>query len=138
MYVSYYGAFSCRADIPQVNGSACSQNSKLINGILKDELGFQGFVMTDWLTQIGGVSSALAGLDMAMPGDGPIPLFGDSYWGSELSRAVLNGTVPVDRLNDMVCICPSSVFIPTMMFFVPCHWGHMRAAFHCVACTAVY
>nr|AAY33982.1 beta-glucosidase [Thermoascus aurantiacus]AAY33983.1 beta-glucosidase [Thermoascus aurantiacus] len=85
-----------------VNGSACSQNSKLINGILKDELGFQGFVMTDWLTQIGGVSSALAGLDMAMPGDGPIPLFGDSYWGSELSRAVLNGTVPVDRLNDMV------------------------------------
>jgi hypothetical protein len=24
--------------------------------------------MTDWLAQIGGVSSALAGLDMAMPG----------------------------------------------------------------------
>jgi len=27
-----------------VNGSACSQNSKLINGILKDEFGFQGLV----------------------------------------------------------------------------------------------
>jgi beta-glucosidase len=25
-----------------LNGSACSQNSYLINGILKDELGFQG------------------------------------------------------------------------------------------------
>lgn len=76
----------------------------LINGILKDELGFQGFVVTDWLAQIGGVSSALAGLDMSMPGDGSIPLLGDSYWGSELSRSILNGTVPVERLNDMVCI----------------------------------
>ncbi|KAL4955352.1 putative beta-glucosidase F [Aspergillus filifer] len=85
-----------------VNKSACSQNSKLINGILKDELGFQGFVVTDWLAHLGGVSSALAGLDMSMPGDGAIPLFGDSYWGPELSRSILNGTVPVDRLNDMV------------------------------------
>lgn len=86
-----------------MNGSACSQNSKLLNDILKDELGFQGFVMTDWLGQYGGVASALAGLDMAMPGDGAIPLLGDSYWGSELSRSVLNGTIPLNRLNDMVC-----------------------------------
>lgn len=85
-----------------VNGSACSQNSKLINGILKDELGFQGFVMTDWLGHYTGVGSALAGLDMAMPGDGAVPLFGDSYWASELSRSILNGSVPVDRVNDMV------------------------------------
>ncbi|EFW21663.1 hypothetical protein D8B26_001819 [Coccidioides posadasii str. Silveira] len=85
-----------------VNGSASCQNSKLINGILKDELGFQGFVMTDWYAQIGGVSSALAGLDMSMPGDGSVPLSGTSFWASELSRSILNGTVPLDRLNDMV------------------------------------
>ncbi|KAJ5669500.1 hypothetical protein N7462_010570 [Penicillium macrosclerotiorum] len=85
-----------------VNTSACSQNSKLINGILKDELGFQGFVMTDWFGHYTGVASALAGLDMAMPGDGAVPLLGDSYWGSELSRSVLNGSIPVSRLNDMV------------------------------------
>ncbi|KAJ5776546.1 uncharacterized protein N7511_001557 [Penicillium nucicola] len=85
-----------------VNSSACSQNSKLLNGILKDELGFQGFVMTDWLGHYTGVGSALAGLDMAMPGDGAVPLFGDSYWGPEMSRSVLNGSLPVDRLNDMV------------------------------------
>ncbi|KAF2205910.1 beta-glucosidase-like protein [Delitschia confertaspora ATCC 74209] len=84
-----------------VNGSACSQNSYLINNVLKDELGFQGFVVSDWLAQISGVSSALAGLDMSMPGDGAVPLFGDSYWMYELSRSVLNGSVPVDRLNDM-------------------------------------
>jgi beta-glucosidase len=86
----------------QVNGSACSQNSKLINGILKDELGFQGFVMTDWLGHYTGVGSGLSGLDMAMPGDGAVPLFGDSYWGSEMSRSILNGSLPVGRLNDMV------------------------------------
>lgn len=28
-----------------VNGSACSQNSYLLNGLLKDELGFQGFAL---------------------------------------------------------------------------------------------
>jgi hypothetical protein len=58
--------------------------------------------MSDWLSQIGGVSSALSGLDMAMPGDGDIPFFGLAYWAYELSTAILNGTVPLSRLNDMV------------------------------------
>ncbi|KAK4147196.1 glycoside hydrolase [Dichotomopilus funicola] len=84
-----------------VNGSASSQHSHLINGILKDELGFQGMVMSDWLSHISGVDSALAGLDMNMPGDTNIPLFGFSLWQYELTRSVLNGSVPVDRLNDM-------------------------------------
>ncbi|WYZ38560.1 hypothetical protein EsH8_III_000474 [Colletotrichum jinshuiense] len=84
-----------------VNGSACVQNSYLINGILKDELGFQGLVMSDWLSHMGGVSSALAGLDFNAPGDQQVPLTGYSYWMYDLTRAVLNGSVPVDRLNDM-------------------------------------
>lgn len=33
----------------EVNGSACSQNSMLINGILKDQLGFQGIVSRNFL-----------------------------------------------------------------------------------------
>jgi hypothetical protein len=64
-------------------------------------MGFQGLVMSDWFAQISGVGSALAGLDMAMPGDGDIPLLGETYWASELSRSVLNGSVPLTRLNDM-------------------------------------
>ncbi|KAJ3499188.1 hypothetical protein NLG97_g544 [Lecanicillium saksenae] len=84
-----------------VNGSACSQNPNLINGILKDELGFQGFVMSDWLGHMSGVESALAGLDMDMPGDTQVPLFGYSYWMFELTRSALNGSVPMTRLNDM-------------------------------------
>jgi beta-glucosidase len=39
---------------------------------------------------------------MDMPGDGVIPLIGNSYWAYDLSISILNGTVPVSRLNDMV------------------------------------
>ncbi|KAK0739633.1 glycosyl hydrolase family 3 N terminal domain-containing protein [Apiosordaria backusii] len=98
----HVGVGSAMTAYNAVNGSACSQHSYLINGILKDELGFQGFVMSDWLSHISGVDSALAGLDMNMPGDTNIPLFGFSNWHYELSSSVLNGSVPLDRLNDMV------------------------------------
>jgi hypothetical protein len=86
---------------PQVNGTASSQHPYLINGLLKDELGFQGLVMSDWISHMSGVNSALAGLDLDMPGDTQIPLFGNSYWMYELTRATLNGSVPMERLNDM-------------------------------------
>ena len=85
-----------------LNGDFCAKNKTLLTDILREKWGFDGFVVTDWLAHIGGVSSALAGLDMSMPGDGAIPLLGTSYWSWELSRSVLNGSVPVERLNDMV------------------------------------
>jgi beta-glucosidase len=85
-----------------VNNSYACGNSKLLNGILKDELGFQGFVQSDWLAQRSGVTSALAGLDMSMPGDGLHWADGESLWGKQLTIAVLNETLPLERLNDMV------------------------------------
>lgn len=57
--------------------------------------------MSDWVSHMSGVNSALAGLDLNMPGDTQIPLFGSSFWMYELSRATLNGSVPMERLNDM-------------------------------------
>lgn len=56
--------------------------------------------MSDWLGHMSGVGSAIAGLDMNMPGDTQVPLFGFSYWMYEMTRSVLNGSVPMDRLND--------------------------------------
>ena len=56
--------------------------------------------MSDWSAQHAGVSSALAGLDMTMPGD-TVDDSGISYWGANLTIAVLNGTVPQFRLDDM-------------------------------------
>jgi beta-glucosidase len=95
------GAGSVMTAYNAVNGSATTQNSYLMNNLLKDELGFQGFVMSDWFSAVSGSASALAGLDMMMPGDPTVPLFGDAWWAFHLTEAVLNGTVPVDRLNDM-------------------------------------
>ncbi|KAJ6782204.1 hypothetical protein PWT90_03709 [Aphanocladium album] len=95
------GVASVMCSYNMVNNSYACGNSKLLNGILKDELGFQGFVMSDWLAQQSGVASALAGLDMSMPGDGLGWTDGESLWGPQLSRAVLNGSLPVSRLDDM-------------------------------------
>ena len=78
----------------RLNNSYACQNSYLMNGLLKKELGFQGFIVSDWHGQHSGLASAEAGLDMAMP-DSP-------YWHNDtLSIAVQNGSLPESRLNDM-------------------------------------
>ena len=85
----------------QINNSYGCGNSYLLNNLLKGELDFQGFVMSDWQAQHSGVGTALAGLDMTMPGDVVFDS-GTSYWGPNLTVAILNGTVPQWRLDDMV------------------------------------
>ena len=95
------GVASVMCSYNMVNNSYACGNSKLMNGILKDELGFQGFVQSDWLAQRSGVASALAGLDMTMPGDGLRWMEGKSLFGSDLTKAVLNTSVPPERINDM-------------------------------------
>ncbi|OTB07246.1 glycoside hydrolase family 3 protein [Hypoxylon sp. CI-4A] len=94
------GLGSIMCSYNQVNNSYACQNSKMLNGLLKGELGFQGFVMTDWQAHHSGASSAVAGLDMTMPGDTEFNT-GLSYWGANLTIAVLNGTVPQYRIDDM-------------------------------------
>lgn len=84
----------------QINNSYGCQNSHMLNGILKSELGFQGFVMSDWAAQHTGAASAVAGLDMSMPGDTAFNS-GKSFWGANLTLAVINGTVPEYRIDDM-------------------------------------
>ena len=71
----------------------------MLNYLLKGELGFQGFVMSDWAAQHSGVISSLSGLDMTMPGDATFNS-GTSFWGTNLTVAILNGTIPQWRLDD--------------------------------------
>lgn len=89
----------------RVNGSYACQNSKIQNGLLKEELGFQGYVMSDWGGTHSGVASIEAGLDMDMPGNvGNYGMAFDSgsFFGGNVTSAVNNGTLDVGRLDDMI------------------------------------
>ncbi|KAI1762237.1 glycoside hydrolase family 3 protein [Hypoxylon sp. FL1150] len=86
------GVASVMCSYNRVNSTYSCENSKLMNGILKTELAFEGFVLLDWNAQHS-LSSANAGLDMVMPGGG---CFGDN-----LTEAVRNESVSQDRVADM-------------------------------------
>jgi beta-glucosidase len=58
------GTASIMCSYNRLNGSYGCQNSKTLNGLLKDELGFQGYVMSDWQATHAGVAAIEAGLDM--------------------------------------------------------------------------
>ncbi|KAL2782752.1 glycosyl hydrolase family 3 N terminal domain-containing protein [Aspergillus keveii] len=92
------GAIMC--SYQQINNSYGCQNSYLLNKVLKAELGYQGFVMSDWAATHSGVGSALAGMDMTMPGDVTFNS-ATSYFGGNLTIGVLNGTIPQWRVDDM-------------------------------------
>ncbi|KAK1831265.1 putative glycoside hydrolase [Podospora conica] len=84
---------------------AC-ENNWTTNYLLKNELNFQGFVMSDWGAQHTKLGSAISGLDMAMPGDfmsssKTFPPY-NAMWGGNMTESVLRGEIPQWRLDDMV------------------------------------
>ena len=62
------GVASVMSAYNSVNGEWCGQNRRLLGDILKDEWGFDGFVVTDFIFGVrDGKKAALAGLDLDMP-----------------------------------------------------------------------
>ncbi|KAF8260207.1 glycoside hydrolase superfamily [Lactarius quietus] len=82
-----------------VNGEYACGNNRTLNGILKSEFGFQGFVMSDWSATHSTIS-AITGLDMTMPGDITFDS-GTSYFSGNLTAYVQNGTIPETHVDDM-------------------------------------
>jgi beta-glucosidase len=68
----------------------------------KKEMGFAGWIVSDWGAQHSGVASVLAGLDQTMPGQLQCcsKEFTGSFWGANLTMAVNNGSVPAERVQD--------------------------------------
>jgi beta-glucosidase len=78
-----------------VNGATMTANSTLLHDLLKTEWEFPGVVVSDWSATRTTVPSALAGLDLVMPGpDGP--------WGDYLLEAVRAGKVSEAEIDDKV------------------------------------
>jgi beta-glucosidase len=83
----------------RVNGNYSCANSDTLNTILKEELAFPGYVVSDFDATHSTERSANGGLDMEMPGT--TTQSGAFYYGDFLLAAINNGTVSLDRLNDM-------------------------------------
>ena len=54
-----------------INGRRCSESEELLTGILRDEWGFNGLVMTDWWNRGEHYKEVLAGNDVKMPAGFP-------------------------------------------------------------------
>ena len=81
-------------DVDGVSAPA-TEHHRLLGDVLRGELGFDGLVISDWLATKTAEQSALAGLDLVMPGpSGP--------WAQDLEAAVLAGRVPESMIDDKV------------------------------------
>lgn len=82
------GVWAVMAAYNRLDGRYCSENERLLRGILKDEWGFDGVVVSDWFGTRSPAALA-AGLDLEMPGPG-----------LHLGEALLGGDVDRDQLLD--------------------------------------
>lgn len=79
----------------RLNGTYCSENHDLLTGILREEWGFEGLVMTDWGATHDRVEGMRAGLDLDMPGNVP-------HNRSAIIAAVQDGSLPLSALDASV------------------------------------
>lgn len=79
----------------RLNGEFCAHNNRLLTNILRDEWGFDGFVVSDWFGVHNTVGAATGGLNLEMPG--PARIYGD-----KLVDAVDKGEVTVQTVDGLV------------------------------------
>ena len=88
-------ASSVMCSYSTINGTYACQNPSLLTTALRQQLGFGGFVTSDWGATHSTAASANAGLDMDMPGN-------DGFYGAALQNAVSSGAVSTATLNSLV------------------------------------
>lgn len=86
----------------KINGEYASENEYLLTKILRDEWGFDGYVMSDWGAVNERVKGLKAGLELEMPGSGGCTdaEIVDAVKNGELDEAVLDRAV--ERILDVI------------------------------------
>lgn len=79
----------------RINGEFASEDPRLLTEILRDEWGFEGYVVSDWGAVNERVKGLKAGLDLEMPG-------GNTCTDEEIVAAVKNGTLDEAILDQSV------------------------------------
>jgi beta-glucosidase len=92
------GAVMCGYN--KVNGIYDCSNAHLLDGVLKHDWHYPGWVMTDWGGDHG-VTDALAGVDQVSGQDFTGSDDGKGSFGAPLMRAIAGHTIPLSRLRDM-------------------------------------
>lgn len=80
----------------RVNGSYCTENTWLLEKVLRSEWGFKGWIVSDWFGNQSTVPSLNAGLNVEMPGIEP------RHYGGYLMDAYQRGQI-ADELLDERC-----------------------------------
>lgn len=88
----HVGTFMCA--YVKTNGIYSCENADLLQRMLREQLKFDGWVMSDWGATHSTVDSANNGLDQQMPDD--------TFYGTALKKAVLDGQVSTDTINRRV------------------------------------
>src|SRR5436305_4046143 len=88
---AHVGSVMCA--YPKVNGTFNCENPVLLNGILKKEWGFDGFVFSDFGALHSTVGSANAGLDLETP-------TGKYFDSTDLKAALSNGSIKMSTIDD--------------------------------------
>jgi len=95
MAVCDAGVWTVMSAYNRINGVFASSHDELLRGVLKDEWGFDGFVVSDWGAALETAANARGGLDLEMPG--PTRTRGDA-----LVKAVAQGEVDEALIDDAV------------------------------------
>ncbi len=86
------GSLGIMTSYNRMNGTYCAENPWLLQTVLRDEWGFEGFVVTDWFAGVTTEGAARAGLDLEMPAP-------PRAYGPVLASAVREGRVDENDLN---------------------------------------
>ena len=101
------GAGSLMTAHNELNGIPCHENKWLMTDVLRDEWGFKGFIVSDWMDiehihdlhataenlKEAFYQSIMAGMDMHMHG---------VYWNELVTELVKEGRIPVSRIDQSV------------------------------------